>query len=79
MPDRPVAGRVVLVTGASHGTGVDIARAFAAAGARVAVHHRSDRGAAETVAAEIRGEGGVADGSRPTWRGRTMCAGSSPT
>ncbi|MGH7349296.1 MAG: SDR family NAD(P)-dependent oxidoreductase, partial [Candidatus Rokuibacteriota bacterium] len=42
-----LAGRVALVTGASHGTGVDIARALASAGARVAVHYRSDRAAAE--------------------------------
>jgi NAD(P)-dependent dehydrogenase (short-subunit alcohol dehydrogenase family) len=56
-----LAGRVALVTGASHGTGVDLARALAAAGARVAVHYRSDRVAAEAVAATITGEGGAAE------------------
>ncbi len=56
-----LAGRVALVTGASHGTGVDIARALARAGARVAVHYRSDRAAGEALAESIRAEGGVAD------------------
>ena len=61
MVDQPLNGRVAIVTGASHGTGVDIARAFAAAGAHVAVHYRSDRAAAEGVASSIRESGGVAD------------------
>ena len=56
-----LSGRVALVTGASHGTGVDVARDLARAGARVAVHYRSDRGAGEDVAAAIRAEGGVAE------------------
>ena len=56
-----LAGRVALVTGASHGTGVDIARALAAEGARVAVHYRLDRAAAEALAAAIRAGGGVAE------------------
>jgi len=56
-----LAGRVALVTGASHGTGVDIARALASAGARVAVHYRADRGAAEALAAAIRAGGGTAE------------------
>ena len=55
------AGRVALVTGASRGTGVDIARDLARAGARVAVHFRSDRAAAEEVAAIIRADGGEAE------------------
>lgn len=56
-----LAGRVALVTGASHGTGVDIVRALAGAGARVAVHYRSDRAAAEALAGAIRAAGGVAE------------------
>ena len=56
-----LSGRVALVTGASHGTGVDIARDLARAGARVAVHYRSDRAAGEEVAAAIRTEGGEAE------------------
>ena len=56
-----LAGRVALVTGASHGTGVDVARLLAGAGARVAVHYRSDRAAGEAVAGTIRAEGGAAE------------------
>ena len=57
-----LAGRVALVTGASHGTGVDIARALAAAGARVAVHYRTDRAAAAALAAcESTPDGPVAE------------------
>ena len=56
-----LTGRVALVTGASHGTGVDVARVLARAGARVAVHYRSDRAAAEAAAAAIRAEGGSAE------------------
>ncbi len=56
-----LSGRVALVTGASHGTGVDIARDLARAGARVAVHYRSDRAAGADVAAAIRAEGGEAE------------------
>jgi NAD(P)-dependent dehydrogenase (short-subunit alcohol dehydrogenase family) len=56
-----LSGRVALVTGASHGTGVDVARDLARAGARVAVHYRSDRAAGEDVAAAIRAEGGEAE------------------
>ena len=56
-----LAGRVALVTGASHGTGVDIAIALARAGARVAVHYRRDRDAARGVAGRIREGGGVAE------------------
>jgi len=56
-----LSGRVALVTGASHGTGVDVARDLARAGARVAVHYRSDRAAGEEVAAAIRTEGGEAE------------------
>jgi 3-oxoacyl-[acyl-carrier protein] reductase len=50
----------VLVTGASGGIGGATARAFAAEGARVAVHYHRNREAAETLAAEI---GGVALGA----------------
>jgi len=51
------SGEVVLVTGASGGLGRGIARAFAKAGGRVAVHYHQGRATAEALAAEI---GGVA-------------------
>jgi 3-oxoacyl-[acyl-carrier protein] reductase len=47
----------VLVTGGSGGIGEATARAFAAEGARVAVHYNSNRDAAEAIADDI---GGVA-------------------
>jgi len=56
-----LAGKVALVTGASSGTGVDIAAALGRAGARVAVHYRTDRGGAEAVAARLRAAGGAAE------------------
>ena len=55
--DLGYAGTAVLVTGASGGIGATTARAFAAEGARVAVHFHRNREAAEALADEI---GGVA-------------------
>src|SRR5258706_16083347 len=51
--DSNLAGRIVLVTGASGGVGSAIARAFAAEGARVALHYRKDRASAERLAGEL--------------------------
>ncbi|MEK6721104.1 MAG: SDR family NAD(P)-dependent oxidoreductase [Chloroflexota bacterium] len=48
-------GRVALITGASGGIGQATAVRFAAAGYRVLVHYRSNRAAAEAIAAEIGG------------------------
>lgn len=52
------SGKTVLVTGSSSGIGAAIARDFAAAGAKVAIHYRGNAAGAEAVAADIRGRGG---------------------
>src|SRR5664279_4620693 len=54
---RPIAGRVVAVTGAARGIGAAIARTLAARGARVALGD-VDADAARTTAAEI-GHGAI--------------------
>lgn len=53
-------GKVALVTGASSGSGVDIAQELARCGARVAVHYRSSRAGADAVVAAIQAAGGEA-------------------
>jgi len=49
--------RTALVTGASRGIGAAIARAYASAGMRVAVHYGSSHGAAEQTLASLPGDG----------------------
>jgi 3-oxoacyl-[acyl-carrier protein] reductase len=52
-------GRAILVTGASRGIGSSVARAFAALGDRVAIHHRDSAGLATGVLAGLPGSGHV--------------------
>ena len=53
--DTGLAGKGVLVTGGAGGIGSACVRAFAAEGARVAVHYKTSRARAEELAAELPG------------------------
>ncbi len=55
IPD--LAGKAVLITGASTGIGAALARGFAAQGARVAIHYHSSEKEAKALADEIGGPG----------------------
>ena len=54
---RALEGKRALITGATRGIGAGIARAFAAAGAKLFLHFRSDPAAAEALASELRANG----------------------
>jgi 3-oxoacyl-[acyl-carrier protein] reductase len=56
-----LADKSVLITGASSGIGAELSRAFAAQGARVAVHWSTNADRAQQVAREIRRAGGLAE------------------
>jgi 3-oxoacyl-[acyl-carrier protein] reductase len=58
IPD--LAGKRVLITGASTGIGAAVARAFAQQGMKVAVHFNESREPAQKLAAEISAAGGIA-------------------
>jgi 3-oxoacyl-[acyl-carrier protein] reductase len=53
--DSALDGKVVFITGASGGLGAAMARAFAAEGARLALHFHRNRPAAETLAGQLGG------------------------
>ena len=55
-----LGGMRVLVTGASTGIGAAVARAFAARGARVAIHYNTSEASAREVVAGIAAKGGTA-------------------
>jgi len=55
-----LAGKVVLITGASTGIGAALARAFAAQGSRVAIHYNSSEEPAKALAEELAGAGAEA-------------------
>lgn len=54
-----LSGKSVLITGASTGIGAELARAFAAQGAKVGLHYNSSSDAAEALAKEIEAAGGT--------------------
>ena len=69
-----LAGRKALITGSSRGIGAAMARAFASAGARVAVHCAGRIDAAQAIAAEIGGcavqaDLSAVDGAQRCWDG----------
>jgi 3-oxoacyl-[acyl-carrier protein] reductase len=56
---QDLAGKRILVTGASTGIGAAAAKALAAAGATIALHYNQSRSEADAVAKAIRAKGGT--------------------
>jgi 3-oxoacyl-[acyl-carrier protein] reductase len=65
LPGKLLEGKVALVTGAGHGIGAQVARVFAAQGARVVVHYNTSRESAEDLAREVNGLALCADLTDP--------------
>jgi glucose 1-dehydrogenase len=57
---QPLKDQTAIVTGATSGIGAAIAAAFAKAGAKVGINHLDNAETAERMAAEMRGQDGVA-------------------
>ena len=60
MPDKPLAGKVALVTGAGRGIGREIALRLARDGASVIAHYAHSKAGAEQTVADIEAMGGTA-------------------
>jgi len=71
---EPLAGKIILVTGASGGIGRAIVQRLASEGARPIIHYSRDRANAESLLDELEGQGfivqadlSVADGAAVLW------------
>ena len=60
MPDKPLAGKVALVTGAGRGIGREIALRLAREGASVVAHYAHSKAGADQTVADITALGGTA-------------------
>lgn len=72
---KKLQGKVAVVTGASKGIGAEIARRFAAEGARVVVNYSRSQEAAGKVVAEVRAAGGEAVAVKADVKNRAEVAG----
>ena len=68
-----LAGKAVLVTGASTGIGAAVAKGFAAQNARVVVHYNASEAAAKRLVEEINGAGGTTFAIRADVRSVQAC------